>query len=149
MKKEKRPQDFTDKPTYPGGLEAMRAFIREHLKYPEEARAAQVDGTVRLRMTINHLGKVVKTKVITSVGYGCDEEAERIAKLFQFTAPRKARLRARFHKTVNFHFRYPGASDQPGQQSQAAMQLRYTIKDQQKEQPEGGKKGYSYTIKLD
>ncbi|RMF02708.1 MAG: energy transducer TonB, partial [Bacteroidetes bacterium] len=144
------PQDFADKPTYPGGLEAMRAFIRKHLKYPEAAQAAGVEGTVRLRMTINHQGKVIRTKVITSVGYGCDEEAERVARLLQFTAPRKARLRARFNKTVNFHFKYqdPAPKSTTASSSPQSTQLRYTIKGKAPEPGEEGKKGYNYTIKL-
>lgn len=129
----------------------MREFIRQHLAYPSEALAAQVEGTVRLRLTINHFGKVSQVKVITSVGYGCDEEATRVAKLFQFTKPKKKKLRAKFSKTINFHFKHPGTSTTAPQvgANKGIQQLTYNIQPSTTESDsKEDKGGYEYTIKF-
>ena len=83
----------------------MRAFIGENLKYPHAARAAGIEGTVRLRIDISHQGKVTASKVLSSLGHGCDEEAIRVVELLRFEIPKLRKLRAVFHKTINIHFR--------------------------------------------
>lgn len=46
--------------------------------YPEEARRNEVEGTVRLRITVDFDGKVVEVKPAgTAVGYGLDEAAKK------------------------------------------------------------------------
>ena len=158
MKKNRKPESFLQKPIYPGGIQAMKAFIQRHLRYPEAARIDKVNGTVRLRMNINHQGKVTSTKIISSLGYGCDEEADRVVRLLQFEVPKQRKLRPKFHKTINIHFRYkeeqkPSPPLQP-KQVKTSTQLSYTIskeKPDSEEVQDDSKKsngGYSYTIKF-
>ncbi len=149
MKKERKPESFLRKPTYKGGPKAMRAFIGENLKYPHAARAAGIEGTVRLRIDISHQGKVTATKVLSSLGHGCDEEAIRVVELLRFEIPKLRKLRAVFHKTINIHFRLAANE----KENPSTGQIQYTVspaktspkqEDDQKDTPEGG--GYEYTI---
>ena len=88
MKKEKREKDFRKKPIYPGGNSALKQFIKDNLQYPEEALKNKVEGGVIVQFTIDHLGKVTHTKVISGLGYGCDEEAQRVIRLLTFEVPK-------------------------------------------------------------
>ncbi len=108
MDKTSRDKRFIRKPIYPGGQKAYKAFIMQQLKYPQEALDQQVEGFVQLKYDINHLGKVISAKVISSLGHGCDEEAIRIVKLLEFEIPKGPRkLKVTFHKTVRIHFKIP------------------------------------------
>ncbi len=62
-----------DSPPEPiGGFGA----IQKNLKYPEIARKAGVEGTVIIQVLIDEKGRVIKTKVLKSLGNnGCDEAA--------------------------------------------------------------------------
>ena len=107
MKKEKKDKDFLHKPTYPGGIRAIRKFIKENLCYPESARKEKIEGTVHLKYTINYTGKVTDVKVISGLEGGCNEEAIRLVKLLQFEVPKNRKMRVLFHKKIQIHFRLP------------------------------------------
>ena len=81
MKKERKGKHFIKKPIYKGGPSALKQFISQQMQYPKEALAQKKEGTVLIRYTINHLGKVVDTKIISGIGFGCDEEADRLVRL--------------------------------------------------------------------
>lgn len=146
MKKERRPKQFVQKPTYEGGPKAMIAFISQSLKYPKEALKSKIEGTVRLRIRINYKGVVEKTNIIAGLGHGCDEEAQRVAELLQFKVPVNRGIRAHFHKTLNFHFRLPKTKTEEEQ----IQGLQYTIvSDNNKQDKEDGSSpntGYGYQI---
>ena len=84
MKKERKPENFILKPYYEGGKEAMKIFVAENLKYPDEAISNKISGVVKVDYDIDYQGTVVKTKVIKGIGYGCDVEAQRIVRLLKF-----------------------------------------------------------------
>lgn len=46
-----------------------------HLKYPEAAKKAGIEGKVLIAFTISATGKVTNAKVIQGIGHGCDEAA--------------------------------------------------------------------------
>ena len=146
MKKERKPESFLQKPSYPGGPKAMRKFLSQHIRYPEAAKAEKIEGTVRVRMDIDYQGKVVGTKVLSGLGYGCDEEAKRIVSLLKFQIPKLRKIRATFHKTINIHFRYPKeAPAAPQQLNYSLTQSTYpAAEDTKDDQKKGG--SYGYTI---
>lgn len=139
MRKEKKPEQFIRHPSYPGGIEAMRAFIRQQLRYPEEALKNNVEGTVAVSYEVDHLGNVINTKIKSGIGSGCDEEALRITKLLKFVVPPHKGLRVTFHKTINIHFRLPAAP-----KPTAKTQLSYNYVEKKKE----GKPAYTYNISI-
>ena len=53
--------------------------------YPEEAKAAGVDGPVVMEILIDRTGKVRDVKVISGPGYGLNESAIKAMKQFEFT----------------------------------------------------------------
>ena len=67
-------------PEYPGGLEAMYQFLGDNILYPEQAKKANVQGKVFLSLVISSTGKIRDVKVLKGVGFGMDEEAERVVK---------------------------------------------------------------------
>lgn len=65
-------------PEFPDGPAAMQIFIRDNLRYPEEARLKKIEGTVVVQFLITMEGKLTKVNVTRGIGYGCDEEAIRV-----------------------------------------------------------------------
>lgn len=106
MKKERKPKTFLQGPSYSGGPKAMRKFLSQQIKYPTAARKEKISGTVRLRIDIDYKGKVTGSKVLTSLGYGCDEEAQRVVGLLKFEVPKQRKIKVVFHKTMNINFKY-------------------------------------------
>lgn len=108
MQRSKKAKNFLPKPIYPGGPKAMRAFIKETLTYPPEAAKKKIEGTVVLRIDINYRGDVIGSTVKSSLGSGCDEEAQRVAGMMKFEVDKKVRKgKILFHKTLNIRFRLP------------------------------------------
>lgn len=146
MQREKKDKHFIHKPVYPGGRQAMKKFIAEQLTYPEEARAEQIKGTVTIDYTIDYKGNVIDAKVISGLGYGCDEEAVRVVKLLQFNVPKQRARRIQFHKTINIHFRPPAERKTP-QEARQTVQYHVTTKPKQEEgKKDKGGEGYTYTV---
>lgn len=141
MDKSGKKKQFIYQPFYPGGAEAMKAFITKHLAYPEAAKNEKIEGTVRLNYTINHKGRVIKAKVISSLGYGCDEEAQRLVKMMRFTIPKKPRnLKVLYHKDINIHFKLP-----------QAPKIQYEVKTSKKPEDqtsEKSKQSFSFSIQF-
>ncbi len=63
---------------FPGGLEAMYAFIGKNLNYPSVARENSKEGKVVLSFVIAADGSVQMSDVEKGIGFGCDEEAIRV-----------------------------------------------------------------------
>lgn len=154
MKKERKPKSFLQKPSYPGGPKAMRKFLSEQISYPKAAFAEKIEGTVRLRMDIDYQGKVISAKVLSSLGYGCDEEAIRVVKLLRFHTPKLRKIRAKFHKTINIHFNYPkekkaNKTTVPPSAQQVSYSITTTESTSTDDQDNnGGNSSYHYTIKI-
>jgi len=133
--KSRKPESFIKQPNYQGGNKAMDEFIKNHLRYPEEAMENKIEGTVAVEVDIDVFGKVSGAKVKHGIGYGCDEEATRLVQLLQFDKKRYKGMHVVFHKTINIHFRLHEAS------KPVAFSYHY------KEKKVGNV--YNYTIKPD
>jgi protein TonB len=148
MQREKKDKHFIKKPVYPGGPKALRQFIAQNLQYPKEALKAKVEGTVVLKYSINHEGKVTEAQVVSGIGQGCDEEAVRVTKLLKFEVPKLPGKKTKvvFHNTIKVHFRLPKPETQP-----TAVQYQYTpsakAEPAKPAAPSGGG-SYSYTIEF-
>lgn len=136
MKKGKKDKNFVHKPTYPGGSAAFRKFIRENLRYPKEALKKKIEGVVRVRYEIDYHGKVVDTKVMTGLGHGCDEEAQRIIRLLKFKVPKQRGVKVLFHKTTNIHFKLSKKS--------GTVEYKYVSTKESSDGKDSG--GYTYSI---
>jgi protein TonB len=139
LKKGRKPESFILKPEFEGGNKALTEFIQHNLKYPQEAVSNKIEGVVRLRIDIDRNGKVLKTHVISGIGFGCDEEAERISKLLKFKTNPPKGGHITYHKDLNIPFKLPKGG------------FNYQIKpkkkqEESKEIPQ--KITYNYTINL-
>lgn len=68
-------------PAFPGGTEAMYAFISRNMRYPAVARENNISGTVVLQFVISKEGEILQARVIRKIGGGCDEEALRVVNM--------------------------------------------------------------------
>ena len=72
--------------------------------YTDEARAAQVEGAVRVEMTVDELGNVIAVKVLKGLGYGLDDAAVRAAKQLTFEPGTRCGKAAVTKLTVSMRF---------------------------------------------
>ena len=156
MQKKTKDNQFIKKPVYPGGLKAMRQFIHKEMKYPKKALDSKIEGTVYLKYEVGHKGKVTKTKVLSSLGYGCDEEAQRLVSLLKFEIAKNPRkLKIKFNKTIKINFRIPKAKPiqpkvVPRKVAPVKQTIKYTVTQttpKPKKEQEVKTSGYSYIIK--
>ena len=138
-------KDFLKKPYYEGGLAAMRAFIRQNLKYPKEALDNKIEGAVHVNYAVDKTGKVVKVKVVKGIGYGCNEEAERIVKLFKFKFHTKPKMKVTFNKKIRINFKLPKVAPKKKQVSNISYTVSKTKKKENSEDKKS-KQSYGYTI---
>ena len=143
--KERKDKHFVKKPSYPGGRDGLRKFIKTNLKYPSDAIEKKVEGTVSVKYTINHKGVVTEAHVVGGLGSGCDEEAIRLTRLLRFNAPKNPRnLRVTFHKDIHIHFRLP---KQRPVKASPKVQYTYVSPTAAKNAPTSSK-SFTYTINL-
>jgi len=67
-------------PEYPGGVEGFYKFLKDNLKYPDEAKRNDINGKVFIKFTIEKDGCVGDVQTLKGIGGGCDEEAVRVIK---------------------------------------------------------------------
>jgi TonB family protein len=126
----------------------MKQFVTDSLRYPQEALAQRVEGTVTVRFEIDHKGDVVDAKIIGhALGHGCEEEAIRLAKSMKFLVDSPRGLRVVYQKTIQIHFRLPHVAEPATQvQFNYAPTVTPTITTGEEEKKPGG--SYSYTVNL-
>ncbi|MCR9251793.1 MAG: energy transducer TonB [bacterium] len=69
-----------DSPSKSVSEQEYQKYINENLVYPTEAKAANIEGSVKLIFTVNIDSTVTDFIVLQGLGYGCDEEAIRLVK---------------------------------------------------------------------
>ncbi|TFF36160.1 energy transducer TonB [Mucilaginibacter psychrotolerans] len=65
-------------PQFEGGYAAFSRYIRDHIIYPNDARAHDIEGIVILQFVLEKDGSVTEIKVLRSVSKSLDEEAVRV-----------------------------------------------------------------------
>lgn len=68
-------------PEFPGGLQALGAFIKENKVIPASHRSTDVGGKVHVRFTICADGSISNAEILKSLNEACDKEALRIISL--------------------------------------------------------------------
>jgi TonB family protein len=61
-----------------GGMEEFFKYIGANLRYPAEARQANISGRVFIQFIVNQDGTLSNIEVLRGIGGGCDEEAVRV-----------------------------------------------------------------------
>ena len=67
-------------PKFPGGINALRSFIANNVKYPTVAKENGIQGTVYLRFEVTRAGTVGKVELQKGVDPLLDEEAVNVVK---------------------------------------------------------------------
>ena len=114
----------------------MDEFIKQNLRYPQEALDNKVEGTVSVEFDLDVFGVVLETRVKHGLGYGCDEEAKRLVKLVKYEKKKYKGVRVVFHQTIHIHFQLT-TNPLPQQQ------LNYQYKENPKKE---NSTSYSYNI---
>jgi len=76
-------------PEYPGGMQAMMSFIRENVKYPEDAMEKNISGKVFVSFVVEKDGSVSEAKVVKGVCESIDNEALRVVNAMPKWTPGK------------------------------------------------------------
>ena len=64
-------------PEFPGGPQAMNAFLAKAIHYPENARNMGVKGTILVEFVVEKDGSITNAKVKVPLQPDCDKEAVR------------------------------------------------------------------------
>jgi len=67
-------------PEFPGGQAELYKYLGKNIRYPSAASRANVSGKVFLQFVVNTDGSITDVEVVKGVGFGCDEEAQRVVK---------------------------------------------------------------------
>lgn len=93
-------------PEFPGGEDALAAYLNNHIHYPAVARENGIQGTVYLEFVVNADGSIQDVKVISNpIGGGCEDEAVRVVKGMPKWRPGRQNgqsVRVYFHLPVRF-----------------------------------------------
>ena len=71
-------QVVEEMPTYRGGRPAWEQYLRQNLRYPEEARRAGVKGPVYVGFTVCEDGSILNPQLLRGIRPDCDREALRL-----------------------------------------------------------------------
>ena len=74
------PSVLDEAPEFLGGNEALRNYLIENLRYPDQAKKNGVEGRVVVLFGIAEDGSIHNVEVSQGIGGGCDEEAIRVVK---------------------------------------------------------------------
>ncbi len=92
-------------PEFFGGQDALMKFLGKNIKYPSQATRANIQGRVILQFTVMPDGSIADIQTVKGIGFGCDEEAERVVRLMPKWKPGKQAgkaVRVRFTLPVYF-----------------------------------------------
>ena len=73
--------------------------------YTQDAREAEIEGVVKIEVSIDQNGKVVSAKIVASLGHGLDEAALEAAKEWQFEAATRCGKATAGSSTLPFRFK--------------------------------------------
>ena len=69
-----------EQPEFPGGMDAFRRYLQDHLRYPESAQDAGIQGKVIVRFVVERDGSATAVEVFKGVDPALDKEAVRVVK---------------------------------------------------------------------
>jgi protein TonB len=81
-------------PEYQGGVAALSKFLQKNLRYPSTAANNGIGGRVYIQFIVGKDGSINQVDVLRGLGFGCDEEAQRVIKLMPRWNPGKQSGRA-------------------------------------------------------
>jgi len=94
-------------PEFAGGQEALLKYLRSHLRYPGAALAAGIGGRVFMSFVVQADGTISDVTILKGLGYGLDEEAQRVVRQMPAWMPgyqSKHAVAVRFTLPITFQY---------------------------------------------
>ena len=94
-----------EEPQYPGGMDALYAFLKENIRYPQQARDNGITGKVYVTFVVEKDGSISNPRLLRDIGGGCGPEAIRVVRMMPRWIPGKLRgetVRVQFNLPVKF-----------------------------------------------
>ncbi|MFD2935446.1 energy transducer TonB [Spirosoma flavum] len=76
-------------PQFPGGMNQLRTYLRENMKYPQAARQAKKEGKVFVSFIVNERGGIEEARALKSLDPALDAEAVRLVESMPAWTPGK------------------------------------------------------------
>ena len=95
-------------PEYPGGMQAMMEFLKQNIKYPEDAQKQKVEGRVIALFVVETDGSISNIEVVKHAFPSLDAEAERVIQAMPKWKPGKQKgqpVRVKFTVPVIFRLK--------------------------------------------
>ena len=95
-------------PEYPGGMQALFEFLKENIKYPEDAQKQKVEGRVLAKFIVETDGSISNIEVVKHAFPSLDAEAVRVIQAMPKWAPGKQKgqaVRVKFVVPINFNLK--------------------------------------------
>ena len=107
-----------DQPRYPGGTNALMAYLRDNIKFPAEAAKAGIQGKVIVQFVVGKDGTVRDVKPIRNISPELDAEAVRVVAAMPKWVPGYQRGEAvNVRYTLPVNFRMDGGPDSESQKA--------------------------------
>ena len=92
-------------PEYPGGMQALFEFLKENIKYPEDAQKQKVEGRVLAKFVVETDGSISNIEVVKHAFPSLDAEAVRVIQAMPKWIPGRQKgqaVRVKFVMPINF-----------------------------------------------
>ena len=101
-------------PEFPGGMEALNTYLRNNIRYPQEAQKAGIQGRVIIQFIVSKDGSITDAEVVESVDPQLDAEGLRLIKNMLRWKPGMRKGQAiRVKQTLPIRFAFTKTSDKP------------------------------------
>jgi len=134
-----------NQPYYKGGQEALKQFVKANLRYPKEAEEQKVEGEVEVAYDVDDRGTVKNVRILSSLGYGCDEEVIRLVNLLKYEKAYNKGRNITLHRKLKVDFKLPKKKATTGQQINYQM---VSSKPKKEEPKKKAPQTITYTIKF-
>ena len=65
-------------PEFPGGFVELNRYVRDSIRYPEEAKQLRITGKVYVTFVVERDGVITNIEMKKDIGHGCGEEVKRL-----------------------------------------------------------------------
>jgi len=101
-------------PEFLGGMEALNTYLRNNIRYPQEAQKAGIQGRVIIQFIVSKDGSITDAEVVESVDPQLDAEGLRLIKNMPRWKPGMRKGQAiRVKQTLPIRFAFTKTSDKP------------------------------------
>ncbi|QQR87044.1 MAG: TonB family protein [Flavobacteriales bacterium] len=97
--------DSLPEPLIDGGVRGLPLHLGRNMRYPKDAFARSIEGTVHVEFTVETSGRVANVRALEQVGGGCTDEALRLVRTIRWKPGRKNGKRVRSIQEVGIVFK--------------------------------------------